>query len=225
MLGRAPSPEQNAIVAQEQKLHGDILQININETYENLVYKTLIGLRYARDFCSNAKYVMKVDDDIFVNLPLVTTLLHQLELHDPRNKIVGACYPNITVLRRDYTLSELKLNKIFSQRFRSWITKCEDYPFKYYPDYAQGHSYIVTSRLAWDLLARAKFIPVLPVEDAFITGVLRTMSRMNLSLNCQTTFSHANKPRPNPESFPINSLSFAAKDGEMRKLWTFFLDY
>ena len=39
------------------------------DSYHNLTLKTVMGLKWVKDHCSQARFVMKTDDDIFVNLP------------------------------------------------------------------------------------------------------------------------------------------------------------
>ena len=39
------------------------------DSYYNLTLKTVMGLKWVKDHCSQARFVMKTDDDIFVNLP------------------------------------------------------------------------------------------------------------------------------------------------------------
>ena len=41
------------------------------DIYYNLTLKTVMGLKWSSIYCSQAKYVMKTDDDIFVNVPLL----------------------------------------------------------------------------------------------------------------------------------------------------------
>ena len=224
VLGRAPSPEQNAIVAQEQKLHGDILQINTNETYENLVYKTLIGLRYARDFCSNAKYVMKVDDDILINLPLITSLLHHMDMIGSAEKVIGHCYFTAHVVRMGWLPQNLTSSSKIDHT-NSWKVPCDVYPFQFYPDYTSGHGYIITARLAWDMYTQAEYTPLVYVEDAFVSGILRQKSIFNSTLVCRDSFSTAEIPRPHSKSFPVTSHTYAVNAGKTRELWSYFLAY
>lgn len=59
----------------QSKLLKDIAQGNSLDTYRNLTYKTIMCLKYAKCHCKNAKYVLKVDDDLFVNVPQMISFL------------------------------------------------------------------------------------------------------------------------------------------------------
>ena len=47
------------------------------DTYTNLTLKTVMGLKWGAIFCPQAKYVMKTDDDIFINVPLLHRALQE----------------------------------------------------------------------------------------------------------------------------------------------------
>ena len=225
VLGRAPSPEQNAIVAKEQKLHGDILQINKNETYENLVYKTLISLRYARDFCFNAKYIMKVDDDILINFPLLVDLLQKQGNSNQTEKIIGKCAKDSRVWRPNSVFPEKQRTKFAN--FESWILSCENYPLKYYPCYTYGHGYVITSRLAWDYYFRAKYMKIFQIEDAFVTGVLRLASQLPSSMECNDGFSSAGVPIPynDPDCFPVRAITIQVTSENIEQQWSYLINF
>ena len=44
------------------------------DTYQNLTLKTLAGVKWAGQFCGQAEFVMKTDDDMYVDLYEVHTL-------------------------------------------------------------------------------------------------------------------------------------------------------
>ena len=59
------------------------------DIYYNLTLKTVMGLKWTSIYCNQAKYIMKTDDDIFVNVPL----LHRVAVKEAqapfRNQISG----------------------------------------------------------------------------------------------------------------------------------------
>lgn len=52
----------------ENYIHKDIVQGNFIDTYHNMTYKHVMGLKWITYFCSNVQYVLKADDDIFIDL-------------------------------------------------------------------------------------------------------------------------------------------------------------
>ncbi|KAB7503311.1 Beta-1,3-galactosyltransferase 1, partial [Armadillidium nasatum] len=66
------------MIVEEYRTYGDLIQEDFVESYMNLTLKTVMGIKWASLHCSRASYVMKTDDDIFVNVPLLTTHLTSL---------------------------------------------------------------------------------------------------------------------------------------------------
>lgn len=71
-------------VHQEAEQFGDILQGDFEDTYMNLTLKSTMALKYVAAACGGGKkaprFVMKTDDDIFINVPLlVSSMLKELK--------------------------------------------------------------------------------------------------------------------------------------------------
>ena len=66
--------------------HQDILQWDFMDTYNNLTIKSILALKWAPAFCSNAKFVIKMDDDVFLN---AINLANFLESSYPHIEIAG----------------------------------------------------------------------------------------------------------------------------------------
>ena len=65
-----------------------IILFFFQDTYQNLTIKTVMGLKWMSIFCPKAKYVLKTDDDIFVNIPLLIKALEK-ETKDFSSHISG----------------------------------------------------------------------------------------------------------------------------------------
>ena len=84
-------------VKQEDDDFGDIIQFSFCESYRNLTLKTLMGFMWATEFCSNAHFIMKTDDDVYVNINglIRTLLIHGSSL---RTSVAGLC--ELGILRK-----------------------------------------------------------------------------------------------------------------------------
>ena len=131
-------------------VHGDFL-----DTYENLTRKSLMGLKWVTTYCSEAEYIFKVDDDVFVHIPRLVELLKK----SPADQ-TGAIYGRL-------------LMRSSVQRTGRWALSVKDYPMRFLPPYMSGSRYVISSNIARKLLAVSMYFPYLPIEDVFITGVLR----------------------------------------------------
>ncbi|PIK56175.1 hypothetical protein BSL78_06913 [Apostichopus japonicus] len=54
------------LVAKEAQKYGDIVQGNFQESFKNLTLKVVLGLKWTTEFCSDAAYLYKGDEDMFV---------------------------------------------------------------------------------------------------------------------------------------------------------------
>ena len=59
---------------EESSKYGDIIQGDFLDTYHNLSYKAVMGNLWVAEFCSQAEFVVKTDDDMYVDLYEVQTL-------------------------------------------------------------------------------------------------------------------------------------------------------
>ncbi|KAL3218310.1 hypothetical protein MRX96_005964 [Rhipicephalus microplus] len=68
MLGATPYQEVQRKVSQEHDIHGVIVQVDIVDSYENLTYKSVMLLHWAREKCSDTDFVLKIDDDVLLRV-------------------------------------------------------------------------------------------------------------------------------------------------------------
>ncbi|KAK2576786.1 hypothetical protein KPH14_005429 [Odynerus spinipes] len=60
--------EVQAKVKLEATKYKDIIQVNFIDEYYNNTIKTMIGFKWAVEYCSNSKFYMFVDDDMYVSV-------------------------------------------------------------------------------------------------------------------------------------------------------------
>ncbi|KAG7483126.1 beta-1,3-galactosyltransferase 1-like [Solea senegalensis] len=60
---------------QESNEHRDLIQSDFVDCYKNLTIKTMVMMEWLDAYCSNASYAMKIDSDMFLNVPRLVTML------------------------------------------------------------------------------------------------------------------------------------------------------
>lgn len=70
----------------ESEQYGDIVQEDFLDTYRNLTYKGIAALKWIDERCSHARWILKTDDDIFVNTFNLLRHLHRLERLETEEK-------------------------------------------------------------------------------------------------------------------------------------------
>jgi beta-1,3-galactosyltransferase 1 len=60
----------------ESDRFGDIIEERFIDSYNNLTLKSVVMLKLVSSYCANStKYLLKIDDDMFVNMHLIVKML------------------------------------------------------------------------------------------------------------------------------------------------------
>lgn len=104
------------------------------DSYRNLTYKSIMWLKWIALYCPKPPFVLKVDDDIFVNIFSLAVHLQHLQ----KRKTL-----------KPKTILCLTLSNTVAQRNtkNKWFVTKEEYPNSKYPKYCTGCAYIMTSEL------------------------------------------------------------------------------
>jgi len=133
----------------------DILQSNFSDTYRNLSIKAVAGLKWVTEHCRSAKYVLKTDDDTFVNVYLLLQLL-TMEKYENNALVCNVC--NTAVNREG-----------------KWKTTLSECSIPVYPPFCQGVAFLMTMDVARALYNASYYVPLLWMDDVYITGFLKSL--------------------------------------------------
>ena len=277
---RPPNKKATREVVAENEKYGDLLVLDFEDSYDNLTIKVLSSFNYILTNIDDVAFIMKADDDVFINIPLVTALLDNIpqtldrieQLHNyhfkqvrrrfdkivlekfkqlhtqysnfkekddkethsniwhqlkklmnngkkfdvnaydnnkniektiEKNKTDELTKDSLTTFRKQLNSGSEKevldrmielltksissdkdlnivLGRIYGagpvQRNGDWAVKESLYPYDVYPPYMSGTSYIFSLQAALKVVLQSAIIPMIPVEDAFITGILPQMT-------------------------------------------------
>lgn len=162
VLGATNSSSLQAQLTQENDQFHDLIQGNFLDSYHNLTYKHVMSLKWFNDNCSNVKFLFRADDDIFVNLPHIYSLL--VDISHLKNVIVCQRRDRAAVLRT----------------FTKWKISKNDYAFDYYPPYCFGYAIFYTNDVVKKLYQAAQKSRYFWIDDVHITGTLR--KRLNIPI-------------------------------------------
>ena len=68
LLGYPEIERKQELLLEENQKYKDIVQGDFLDTYHNLSYKAIMGNLWVSEFCEQAEFVVKTDDDMFVDL-------------------------------------------------------------------------------------------------------------------------------------------------------------
>lgn len=156
-IGQTPNKITQNIIEKESQGFGDILQLLYIDSYENLTNKTLLTLEWLSYNCE-PKFVLKTDDDCFVNLLSLKPWLHTLKSDI---LYVGKRNVHMPVIR--------------NPKHRNYVA-VEDFSEKYYEPYCSGGGYMLSGKILKNVTGKAKFFKQIRNEDAFIGIVMKFMN-------------------------------------------------
>lgn len=154
MLGRSLHKSVDQALFNENSLHGDLITGNFIDSYNNLTLKTISYLEWVDKNCNRAKYILKTDDDVFINIP---RLMHFLETRYKKRVIYGR------------TCFKWKTDR--NPKSKYYLT-VEEYPVMFYPLFCTGPAYVLTGDIVHDLYMRALKTAYIKLEDVFLTGIV-----------------------------------------------------
>ena len=156
LLGIPKNRSLDAKIEVENSEHGDIVQGNFIDDYVNLTHKGVMGLRWVTENCRQAKFIVKVDDDVFVNtLFLIENLLGKF--WNSSRQIMGKVEHSAEIFRRGKW-------DVGKDKFVN-MTK---YPFPYSP----GMFVILTNDIIEELYKAAKDTEFFWIDDVYLFGIL-----------------------------------------------------
>ncbi|XP_077993765.1 beta-1,3-galactosyltransferase 5-like [Glandiceps talaboti] len=137
-------------VQDESANHHDIILFDYQEDYLNLTLKTLLGFKWMSHFCGNVSYILKTDDDVFMNY---RSLVRNLQTRQKENLALGQIFNNASTVRN-------KASK--------WFTSLSDYKSDTYPPFLVGTGYVLSRDLVLKVLKLAPSLIFLNWEDVFV---------------------------------------------------------
>lgn len=92
ILGLTDNSVIQSKIEEESKIYGDLMQIRISDFYRNLSLKVAGLLNWLYRMCANIDFVLKVDDDVYVNVRNLAQFVHTYRQFS--HSVFGAGDPN-----------------------------------------------------------------------------------------------------------------------------------
>lgn len=155
MLGRTQSAKLDGDLNAEHYMYGDLIRGNSLDSYNNLTLKTISMLEWVDTYCPLAKFVLKTDDDMFINIP----------------KLVQFMDKHVNDTRHIYGRLAKKWKPIRNTKSKYYVSP-QQYEPKYFPDFTTGPAYLITRDVIRDLYMYALNQTYLKLEDVYTTGIV-----------------------------------------------------
>ncbi|CAB3378104.1 Hypothetical predicted protein [Cloeon dipterum] len=187
VLGMRPNdPHLQARVAEESKKFGDIVQADFVDTYYNNTIKTMMGFKWARQFCPKAKFYFFSDDDMYVSTKNVLRFLrhptkYPQYLEDPAGFVERHKPAREPKQVLDFELSDEvqlyagEVRNVMPLRHQSskWYVSLEEYPFHMWPPYITAGAYVVSKATLDTLFLGSLFTKHFRFDDIYLALVAK----------------------------------------------------
>lgn len=152
LLGAVKDTKLQTKLKSENELYNDIVQGDYPDRYYTLTLKTLSGFHWVANYCPNTSYVMKTDDDVFINIPALMESIHS-NRENLSTSIGGRCY---------------KRERPVRDKSSKYFTSYEQYPYKQFFGFCSGTGYITSIKVVNQVLKVSEDVPFFHLEDVYI---------------------------------------------------------
>ncbi|XP_019636655.1 PREDICTED: beta-1,3-galactosyltransferase 1-like [Branchiostoma belcheri] len=155
-VGRTDDAATQRGLDYENRVQKDIIQEDFVDSYRNLTLKTVMCLKWASEFCPGAKFVMKADDDTFVNIYSLVRYLKHLPASNTTKLLMGHVFSGAQPIR----------DSVGKQK--KWYLSKEDYSRETFPKYPCGFAYVMSGDVVRPLYEVSLTVKYLFLEDAYV---------------------------------------------------------
>ncbi|XP_071086849.1 beta-1,3-galactosyltransferase 1-like [Haliotis cracherodii] len=184
MLAAVKQQRERDALRYESQMYGDIVQGNFPDSYKNLVRKHIMAMHWFKYNC-NAKHILKLDDDTFVN---PYRIIDHILSTKPEGLTIGC------KLLRGQRPSRNKTSK--------WHTPESEYPFSVLPPFCLGFAYLTTPE-SWAAMYKvSKTNRLMSMDDVYVSVVLAMKAGVQ-----KTDFSDILVQCPRNKTFDYKELN------------------
>lgn len=180
MLGATNVQSIEDSLEAESYMYSDIIRGRFIDSYNNLTLKTISSLEWVDTYCTHADFVLKTDDDMFIN---VLRLMAFIDKHKSNERVI-------------YGRLAKKWKPIRNKRSKYYVSP-EQYFAPVFPQFTTGPAYLISGSAVHDLYKKSLAQTYLKLEDVFMTGIVAQLVNakrvhINEFLNRRIAFNPCN---------------------------------
>ncbi|KAL1124079.1 hypothetical protein AAG570_001849 [Ranatra chinensis] len=165
LVGTSSNSKVARAIEEENRMHSDLVQADFVDNYYNNTMKTVVGLKWAFEFCPNARFYFFSDDDMYVSTK--NLLRPALDFDSDSNFELYSGY---------LWSGSRPMRHVFSK----WFVSVTDYPFDQYPDFIAAGAYVLTRRALLKLYYGSLFTRPFLFDDVYL-GIIAEKLKMKLT--------------------------------------------
>ncbi|KAG7486859.1 N-acetyllactosaminide beta-1,3-N-acetylglucosaminyltransferase 2-like [Solea senegalensis] len=211
LLGHAMSvdhfPDLLEMLVHEADLYKDLLQWDYRDTFFNLTLKEVLFLEWFSQNCPHAKFILKGDDDVFVNTYRIIEHLEGVSETKARDFFIGDVISNAGP-HRDRKLKYFIPESVFVGQ---------------YPPYAGGGGYLYSGHLALRLYNVCRQVALYPIDDVYTGMCLMKLGLVPEKHDGFRTFDIDEKYRSNTCVYRRLMLVHSRTLREILRIWSWIV--
>ncbi|XP_051241475.1 N-acetyllactosaminide beta-1,3-N-acetylglucosaminyltransferase 2a [Dicentrarchus labrax] len=200
-------PDLLGMLSHEAELHKDVLQWDYRDTFFNLTLKEVLFLGWFSQNCPHAQYILKGDDDVFVNTLRIIDFLEGLSKNKAKDLFIGDVISKAGP-HRDRKLKYFVPESVFEGL---------------YPPYAGGGGYLYSGELALRLHNISRQVVLYPIDDVYTGMCLEKLGLVPEKHKGFKTFDIEEKYRSNPCIYRSLMLVHSRTPQEMLTIWPWII--
>lgn len=170
-LGAVNTLEKQKQIEDENKKFEDIIQGNFYDVYHNLSYKHTMVLKWFKDNANGVKFLVKMDDDVYANIPGIYKLI--MANKDEKEFLAG---PYVAPER--------------THRIGKYALTYDEWKEDWVPPYAIGNYLIYSLDTVEKIYEKSKTTRWFWLDDVFLLGFCRMQLNIPIIDIKETTLSN-----------------------------------
>ena len=154
-LGQSEKTKVQEKVRMESAKHGDMIIGDFIDTFYKLPIKVIMAFEWATKFC-DFEYLIKTDDDVFVNIPNIFKFLKSPD------------YPKIRLYAGNVHFAQDAIRSPRIERHKKYKVTREEYPYNRYPRFCSGGGMVFSRDVVADMVNIHKNSKYFKLDDVYI---------------------------------------------------------
>ncbi|XP_052819735.1 uncharacterized protein LOC128245576 [Mya arenaria] len=158
LLGTVNDKTVQTELENEFKKHQDILQGDFVDAFKNLTHKGVMGYRWVSEWCRNAKYILKVDDNIVVHMFRLFTKVIPKYTNKTKQILCNHILPGTMLIIRE-------------KKSQWYVNENHFKGQKFYPEYCSGFLVLFSNDVIPAIFKAASVTPFFWVDNVYLYGL------------------------------------------------------
>ncbi|XP_072906348.1 beta-1,3-galactosyltransferase 9 [Hemitrygon akajei] len=199
-IGIPQAPATQEDINEEFANHEDIIQGTFLDSPSNNIHKTIMIIRWVVTFCPKALFILKSDEETFVNYRSLMEYLLGLKRH-AEDLYIGRVYHQVLPIRNPLSKHYMPVSR---------------YSEKFYPDYCSTTAYVISQDVARKIFVVSLVTDTSMPEDVYVGICAKKAGVVPIH---SSRFSGEKHIRFNRCCYNFIFSSFGMTDEELARAW------